>query len=140
MSDNKKYGKTEFIRFIMSSVEHSSSNNEISKEYLSSQGLDVDKMVSEGIKRIKRVQMRVEADKTRKEMIQTNTARQKAVEWVESILANTHFSLTSLIREEELSLSFRNMESLSQEDVKDILVKHFTLKFSKEQGEKNNEF
>lgn len=133
MSDNKKYGKTEFIRFIMSSAEHSSSNKEISKEYLSSQGVDVNKMVSEGIKRIKRVQMRIEADKTRKEMIQTNTAKQKAAEWVEALLANTNFSLTSLIREEELSFSFRNMETLSQEDVKNILVKHFTLKFSKEQ-------
>lgn len=139
MSKNAKYSKTDFIRFVISTVEHNSSGKEKSREYLSSQGLNVDAIVSEGLKRIKKLQMQIQADKTRMEMVSAETVKQKAKEWVDSLLNNIDFSLPALVKEEELSMSFRNIESLSQDDIKNILIKHFTLKFLEEQKKKSNE-
>jgi len=134
MSNNSKYNKADFIRFIMSTVEHESSDKEKAKEFLSSQGVDIDSMLSDGMKRLKRLQLQIAADKTKAEMILAETAKQKASEWVESLLRSTDFSLSELVKEEELIISFRNIEKLGQEDIKKILVELFTLKFLEEQA------
>lgn len=133
MSNNLKYNKTDFIRFVMSDIEHSSSDKEKSKEYLSSQGVNVDAIVTDGIKRIRKLQMKIQAEKTQIEMISAEREKSRAIEWVESLLNNINFSLPVLVKEENLSMSFRNIESLSREDIKNILIKHFTLKFLEEQ-------
>jgi len=129
--------KTDFIRFVMSTIEHNSSEKEKAKEYLSSQGLNVDSIVSEGLKRIKKMQLQIEADRTRNEMISAKEVKQKAAEWVDDLLSKIDFSFSELVKQEELTISFRNMESLSKEDIKNILVKHFTLKFLAEQKKLN---
>lgn len=138
MSNYSENSKTDFIRFVMSTLEDNSSNKEKSREFLSSQGLNVDSIVSDGLKRIKKLQMQIEAEKTRIEMVSAETVKQKANEWVDSLLKNIDFSLPSFIEEEQLSMSFRNVESLSKEDIRNILVKHFTLKFLEEQKKKTN--
>lgn len=138
MSNYSENSKTDFIRFVMSTLEDNSSNKEKSREFLSSQGLDVDSIVSDGLKRIKKLQMQIEAEKTRIEMVSAETVKQKANEWVDSLLKKMDFSLSSFIEEEQLSMSFRNMESLSEEDIRNILVKHFTLKFLEEQKKRTN--
>ena len=140
MSNNTQYTKADFIRFMMSTIEHDSSDKEKAKEYLSAQGLNVDSMVSDGIKRLKRIQMQIQAEKTKAEMQSEESIfiKQKAKEWVENLLSNAKFSLAELIKEEELTMSFRNIEYLSQNDVKNILVKHFILKFREEQKNKSN--
>lgn len=129
MSDNLKNNKTDFIRFVMSTIDNDSSDKQKSREYLSSQGLNVDAIVSEGLKKIKKMQMQINAEKTKMEMASSKEARKKAEEWVDDLLSKMDFSLPELVKKEELSFSFRNLESLSPEDVKKILVKHFTLKF-----------
>lgn len=136
MSNNSKYSKADFIRFVMSTVEHESADKEKAKEFLSVQGVDIDSMLSNGMKRLKRLQMQIAAEKTKEEMMLSDTAKQKASEWVDDLLSNIHFSLADLVREEELTMSFRNVENLSKEDIKKILVKHFTLKFLEEQSKK----
>lgn len=132
MSNNSKYNKAEFIRFIMSTIEHESSNNEKAKEFLSSQNTSTDVKLSDNIKRLKRLQLQIEAEKTKEEMKLAETAKQKASEWVNGLLNDIDFSLKDLIREEELTMSFSNVETISKEDIKKILVKHFTLKFLEE--------
>lgn len=69
MSNNSKYNKTDFIRLTIATAEHVSSDKETAKEYLSSEDLDVDFVVNEGMKRLKRLKMQIEADKTKSEMI-----------------------------------------------------------------------
>ncbi|MDB4582387.1 hypothetical protein N9164_04485 [Draconibacterium sp.] len=138
MSNYSETSKTDFIRFVMSTLEDNSSDKEKSREFLSSQGLNVDSIVSDGLKRIKKLQMQIEAEKTRIEMVSAETVKQKANEWVDSLLNKIDFSLSSFIEEEQLSMSFRNMESLSEEDIRNILVKHFTLKFLEEQKKRTN--
>ena len=133
MSEHSNYTKADFIKFVLSAIEHDTSDKEKAKEYLSSQGLNVESIVSEGLKRIKKIQLKIEAEKTRNEMLSADLVKQKAIEWVDSILGKIDFSLPELVREEGLTVSFRNIESLTKEDIKNILVKHFTLKFLEEQ-------
>ena len=136
MSDNSKYSKADFVRFVMSTVEHVSSDKEKAKEFLSAEGLDVDSIISDGMKRLKRLKMQIEAEKTKAEMLSAEEAKQKASEWVDDLLSNIDFSLQDLVKEEELTMSFRNIEQLSKDDIKKILVKHFTLKFLEEQAKR----
>lgn len=137
MTNNSKYNKTDFIRLTIATAEHVSSDKETAKEYLSSEGLDVDSVLNEGMKRLKRLKMQIEADKTKSEMIHADEAKQKASAWVEELLSKIDFSLPELIKEEELTMSFRNVEKLSKEDIKNILIKHFTLKFLDEESKKS---
>ena len=136
MSNNSKYSKADFIRFVMSTVEHVSSDKEKAKEFLSAEALDVDSIISDGMKRLKRLKMQIEAEKTKEEMLSSEEAKRKASEWVDDLLGKIDFSLPELVREEELTMSFRNIEKLSQDDIKKILVKHFTLKFLEEQAKR----
>jgi prolyl-tRNA synthetase len=133
MSRNLKTSKTDFTRFVMSVIEHDSFDKDNAKEYLSSQGLDVGLIVSEGLKKIKRLELQIQAERTKNEMILSEEIKQKANKWVGQLLSNSEFSLKDLIKEEELSLCFRNIENLKKEDIKEILVKHFTLKFLRDQ-------
>lgn len=137
MNNNSKYNKTDFIRLTIATAEHVSSDKETAKEYLSSEGLDVDSLVNEGMKRLKRLKMQIEADRTKSEMMHADDAKQKASAWVEELLSKINFSLPELIKEEELTMSFRNVEKLSKEDIKNILIKHFTLKFLDEESKKS---
>lgn len=133
MGNNLKYSKADFIRFVMSTVEHVSSDKEKAKEFLAAEGLDVDSIVNDGMQRLKRLKMQIEAARTKAEMLSAEEAKQKASEWVDDLLSNIDFSLVDLVKEEELTMSFRNIEKLSRDDIKNILVKHFTLKFLEEQ-------
>lgn len=133
MTNNSKYRKADFIRFVLSTVEHESSDKEKAKEYLSAQGLDIDSMLSDGMKRLKRLKLQIAAEKTKAEMFSSEEAKQKASTWVDDLLSKFDFSLQDLVKEEELTMSFRNIEMLSKDDIKKILVKHFTLKFLEEQ-------
>jgi hypothetical protein len=138
MSNDPKNGKTEFIRLVLASIEGESQNKEQAKEYLTSQGIKPDMVVSEGLKRIKKMQLQIEANKTRQEMLSSESMKEKALAWVNNILGKMDFSLPDLVRNENLSMSFRNVETLSKEDIKNILVKHFTLKFIDEEKKRSN--
>ena len=136
MSNNSKYSKADFIRFVMSAVEQESSDKEKAKEYLSAQGVDIDSMLSDSMKRLKRLQLQIAAEKTKAEMLSADDVKQKASDWVDDLLSKIDFSLQDLVKEEELTMSFRNIEQLSKDDIKKILVKHFTLKFLEEQAKR----
>lgn len=136
MGNNSKYNKADFIKFVISTVEHETSDKEKAKEFLSSQGVDIDSMLSDSMKRLKRLQLQIAAEKTKAEMLSAEQAKQKASEWVDDLLSKIDFSLLDLVKEEELIMSFRNIEQLSKEDIRKILVKHFTLKFLEEQAKK----
>ena len=103
--------KTEFIRFVMSLFENNSSDEEKSREYLSSQGLNADAMVSETQKRIKRLQMELNAQKTCFEMDAANDVKEEAEALVNELLSKKDFNLASIVTEEELTFSFRNLRS-----------------------------
>ncbi len=120
--------KTEFIRLAMSVIEHNSSDEEKSREYLSSQGLNADVIVSETQKKIKKLQMELNAQKISLEMDSANDFEKEAEALVNELMGVEGYSFAKVVKEEELMVNFRNVETLSREDEKNILVKHYTLK------------
>lgn len=137
MTMKKNKLKCDFVNLIHGSAEHNSVSKESAKAYLESEGINTEKLVSDGLKRIKQMQMLVNAKKTETEMQSADLVKEKATAWVEELLANMDFSLSDLVQKEDLAMSFRNIESLSKEDIRNILIKHFTLKFMKDP---NHEF
>ena len=137
MSNKANQSKSDFVNLFLSTAENDSSNKEAAKEFLASEGVKTDKLVSEGLKRIKKMQMRADASRTDQEMKAAESVKAEATAWVDNLLANINFSLPELVQKEELSMSFRNVENLSKDDIRKILIRHFTLKFMSQQN--NNE-
>jgi hypothetical protein len=129
MKKELKKDKANVLALILGTVENESRSKRAAKEYLSSENLGVDNIVSEGLKRIRQMQMAIDAEKTENEMRSSDMYKKQAEVWVEKLLSGINFSLPEIIEKEHLSVSFRSVESLSIEDVKNILIKHFTLKF-----------
>ncbi|HTN19714.1 MAG TPA: hypothetical protein VL125_04530 [Pelobium sp.] len=139
MSKSAKYTKTDFIRLVVADLDSISSNKEQSKQFLSLQGLNPDKIVADGLKRIKRMQLQINAEQTKADMVAAESVKDKAIQWAENLLSQANFSIKEFMLKEELSLNFRNFETLSKEDIKAILVKHYTLKFMEEDGSNNKD-
>ena len=129
MSRKKNQSKSDFVNLFLRTAEHDSSDKEKAKEFLASEGVNVDRMINDGLKRIRQMQMMIQAQVTEDEMLAAEKMKQQATEWVDNLLNNVGFSLTELVQKEELSMSFRSVENLSQEDIRNILIRHFTLKF-----------
>jgi predicted RNA-binding protein Jag len=130
MSEQSNQDKAGFVKLVLDSVESDSESKEAARAFLASEGLNPDQIVADGLKRIKQMQMKLNAQQTQEEMIAAESSKEKAIQWVENLLESMDFSLTELVQREGLQVSFRNMEELSREDIKNILIKHFTLKFA----------
>ena len=129
MKQAVKRNKIEVLSLILNSAENYSHNKESARNFLADENLGVDNIVFEGLKRVKQMQMMIDAEKTQEEMNSAEIYKQQAEQWVDNLLNGIDFSLPQVIEKEQLSVSFRNIESLSIEDVRNILIKHFTLKF-----------
>lgn len=137
MSENSQDSKNDFLRFIKSHIDFVSSNREAAAEYLSSEGLSVDNIIAENIKKIKRLQLQLQSTETKKEMIALNDIKQKAISYVEQLMGTKGFYFPTFIKTENLSFQNRNLESFSEEDIKNTLINYYLLKFIKEN--KSNE-
>jgi hypothetical protein len=128
MTKKEHIDKKDFIYLHLAIAENSSYSGQVAKEYLESENIDTQKLLSDGIKRIRKLQLLLNAKRTEEEMLISASVKAEAIKWVEKLLNNVDFSLQDIVREEELTVSFRNMENLSQEDIRAILIRHFTLK------------
>lgn len=137
MSKKTNQTKSDFANLFLSTAENYSSSKEAAKAFLASEGVNTDKLISEGLKRVKKMQMLANASRTENEMQAAETVKEEATSWVDNLLASINFSLPELVQKEELSMSFRNVENLSQDDIRNILIRHFTLKFMNKRN--NNE-
>lgn len=135
MKNDMKKEKVNIVDLILNTVENHSHSKNAAKEFLSSENLGVDNIVSDGLKRIKQLQMMVDAERTETEMVASEIYKREAENQVDELLSGIDFSIVDIIEQEQLSVSFRNIESLSKEDIRLILIKHFTLKLMN----KNNE-
>lgn len=129
MSKKANQSKSDFVNLFLSTAENDSNSKEAAKAFLASEGVNTEKLVSEGLKRIKKMQMLANANKTENEMQAAESVKAEATAWVDNLLASINFSLPELVQSEELSMSFRNVDSLSKDDIRNILIRHFTLKF-----------
>lgn len=136
MTMNKENSKKEFVKFFLLSAETACLNKEAAEEFLKEEGIDTEKLVSEGLKQIKQMQLQINARKTEREMEAVRQMSEKATEWVNELLNSKRLSLKELVEQEELTMSFRNLEVMSQDDLKAILIKHFSLKFFNEKEQR----
>lgn len=134
MSKKINQSKSDFVNLFLSTAENDSSSKEAAKAFLESEGVNTEKLVSEGLKKIKKMQMLADAKRTENEMQAAESVKSAAIEWVDNLLSDMNFSLPELVQKEELSMSFRNVENLSQDDIRNILIRHFTLKFMNQQN------
>jgi len=134
MTNRKNKLKSDFTNLIHGSAENQSSSKDAAKSYLESQGLDTGKLLKGGLQRIRQMQMMANAKRTQQEQAAAEAVKQQAEVWVDQLLGDMNFSLPELIKEEQLSMSFRNVESLSKEDIRNLLIKHYTLKFMNKQN------
>lgn len=135
MSDNAKNRKMDFVRLTMADIQAASTDAELSKEYLENEGINVANMHAEGLKRIKKMQLMIAADRTKADMKKASAVAAKALAMVEQLLSDASFSLQNFIQKEGLLVSYSNFEANSPEDVKAILVKHYTLKLMNEDND-----
>jgi len=133
MSRKKSKSKSDFVNLFLQAADNESSDKGMAREFLASEGVNVDRMVSDGLKRIRQMQVMAEANKTEQEMFASEKIKAQATQWVDELLSKVDFSLPELVKKEELTVSFRNVEHLSQEDIRVILIRHFTLKFLNQQ-------
>ena len=121
--------KKEFVRFNLRNIEHISRDKEAASEYLASEGINADKLVAEGLNKIRKMLLQANAKKTQQEMEATKLIKEQARAWVDELLSKQCFSLVDLVHQEGLSVSFSNLETMNQEEIRSMLIRHFTLKF-----------
>ena len=124
----KQNDKEKFARFLFDQAEYESRDRQAANDYLTSEGFDPAKLVEKGMKQILRAKTAMVARHTEREQLDSASARQEATTWVDELLRQ-NFSLPDLVKTEELSLSFRNLETMDAEDIRETLIRHFTLKF-----------
>lgn len=133
MSNNNDYSKAAFFRFVLSSAEYVSGSKERAIDYLKSEGLDTDAIINEGVNRIKRMQMSINASQTRQRMSNTDLIIPKAVEWVDKLLSDINFSFADFVIQEKLVLHNRNLQTFTTEEIRQTLIKYYTLQIIEKQ-------
>lgn len=136
MSEKAKYKKSDFIKLLLADSDSVSSDKDSARSFLSSEGINVDAMVDDGLKRIKQMKLEIAAERTKKEMHIVDSLTSQSVSLAEALLNDPGFSFAGYAKKEKMALNFRNFESLSPDDIKEILIKHFTLKLLNEANEK----
>ncbi|GEM_PF-2336668 len=126
-------GKQEMVKLLLEAARHDSRTRTAARQYLLEEGIEPGQLLAEGMKRIRRMKLELAAASTRKKMQEARAVRERAVAWVDALLERTTLSLAQLVQQENLTIYFRNMEKLDREDIRHILVRHYTLRFMKEQ-------
>lgn len=120
---------------IIASAQEVSQTTEKAIEYLNEEGVPVTFMLAKGLKEIKKIQLEVNAEETRKRMLNLSKYQQKAIDIVEKLLQSPNFTFLNFVTEKKLSLHNRNIEAFSQEDVKNTLINYYILSLSSEDTE-----
>jgi hypothetical protein len=124
MNKNRAY----FAKILLASIDPISCDISKSQEYIAGQNISPESIKEEGIKRIRRLQLQARAAKTSSEMVANDNAKKEAAEWVEKVLSDASFSFASFVREENMILQNRSIESFTIEDIKTTLTKYMFLK------------
>jgi hypothetical protein len=115
-------------QLILGGIEPVSCNKESSIDYLKEEGLNPDSIREESMRRLKRLQLQLNAAKTKREMAASEKARQEASEWAERILSDISFSFPAFVKEEKMVLQNRNIESFTKEDIRHTITQYLFMK------------
>lgn len=127
--------KTEFAKLVNIDAQDISNDFVSAKEFLIQEGVNVDRLVSDGLKRIKKMQLQIEAEKNRAAMFSLEKYIDQAKEMARQLLQSPSFSFLDYLKEEQVVASFSNLQKLTEEEKRSIIEKHITLKLQKQAGE-----
>jgi anion-transporting ArsA/GET3 family ATPase len=136
MTESNEFHQKGILSIIIQSAEDVSHSKERAVEYLKEEGVAVNAFVSEGMKRIKRIQLEVKAEKSKKEMGFVFAFRQKAREMAQDLMNSINFHFPEFVVNNNLSLHNNNLETLSEEDIRNTLTDYFMMKLADEQDKK----
>jgi hypothetical protein len=129
MNKKNKEDKKSFVQLFISHAQEDSAGKDAAEEFLRSEGINVERLKSEGLSLIRKKQLELQAKKTELEMAGMDDASRQAEEWVDKLLASTTFSFSDFVREEEVVVNFSHIKDLNADAIRAILVQHYTLKF-----------
>src|SRR5258707_413096 len=128
MNKKNKEDKKSFVQLFLSHAQEDSGGKDAAEEFLRSEGVNVERLKSEGLSFIKKKQLEIQARQTELEMGGMDVAARQAEEWVDKLLGNATFSFTDFVRDEGVVVAFSHITELTPEDIRAILVEHYTLK------------
>lgn len=128
MSNKKPYTSKEFLKITLSNADAISESSQSVKDYAHEEGIDIDQVMSEGKKRMKRLMLKLKAEETRSEMISNQTLKEMALEIVDRLMEEVNFSFPTYVQEHGIPVHNRNLEKLSDEDIKNTLIQYHYLK------------
>lgn len=132
MSGKKQSAQQCLLNLMVESAESVSMTKDAAVNYLKDEGINVDSFVSEGMKRIKQMQLKAKAINTKKELSALEEVKQKAKAYVKQLMEQAEFSFAAFIMQERIPLHNRKIESFSAEDIENTLTDYFSLKMSQE--------
>jgi hypothetical protein len=136
MNDDQNSSKEEFIRILRGGLESASADETSAREYLEAEGIDVDALVEDQMKRIKLIRFKMDAAKTRAQMTLLERFREKAEDFLDDLIQNKHLTLTQILTTEHLAVQNRNLKNQTDADLRNTLINHFALKFSNSESDK----
>lgn len=112
------------------------SSSDHSHDFLKEHGIDPDALVSEGLRRIKQIQMNIAAERTEAEYQRSKVSViDKARAEVAKLLSDTSFNLHDFLRSRNLTVSYKNFDEMTPDEVKEVLERHFILTLSNKKEE-----
>lgn len=114
------------------------SASENSEAYLKSEGLDPDKLVADGLRKIKQLKMKMASVKTETSFsVLTSTLMTNAKEEAKRLMDSVNFDFAAFVKKEGITVAYRNLDTLSKDEIKEFLEKHILLKLQ-QQNENNS--
>jgi 5'-3' exonuclease len=132
MSGNKQSAQQCLMNLMFESAESVSISKDNAVSYLKEEGINVEGFVSEGMRRIKQMQLRANAAKRKNAFLGLEEVKEKARSYVKQLMEQAEFSFAAFVMQEKIPLHNRKIESFSDEDVESTLTDYFALKMSQE--------
>lgn len=111
-----------------------------SEKYLRENGLDPEKLVAETQRKLRQIQMNIAAENTEKKYQEIRAAVWiKAAAQVDKLLSDASFNLANFIKANSVNVAYRNFDSMSKDEIREFLERHFLLKYEKDAADKKSE-
>lgn len=125
--NRKKESRKEYINFIFGSSEFFSSD-ENAKSYLEDEGYNVENLISDGLDKINNIKFQVTLRKTQEEQAKKEAFEEEASRLIDELLNNSNLTIPQIIKQQELTISYRKIQTMDKNEIRAALIKQFTLK------------
>lgn len=113
------------------------SSNENAAEYLKEEGFDPDVLIASGLKKLRMMRMEIASQQTELRYATLKTKLlEKAMAKVNEVLSSGSFTIEKFLREENLTVSYRNFDKMDEAEIREFLKQHYLLKLGEEDKKK----